>query len=166
MYDLFCLYPVFQAFWCQEPFLGTYVGESWTAQSWQPFLYAHWAWHHRLQNKVCINWILKYCSLHLCSYNITFCSLPLPIIILFIKLYNHCHCPHDLCTCSVTAPTLQLYLNNFLYLIIFYTVLILHINVTRAFLDDVAHRFQTSSSNDQRIIHKFSNKDFILKKNL
>lgn len=80
--------------------------------------------------------------------------------------YNHCHCPHDLCTCSVTAPTLQLYLNSFLYLIIFYTVLILHINVTRAFLDDVAHRFQTSSNNDQRIIHNFSNEDFILKKNL
>ena len=64
------------------------------------------------------------------------------------------------------APTLQLYLNSFLYLIIFYTVLILHINVTGAFLDDVAHRFQTSSNNDQWIIHNFSNEDFILKKNL
>ena len=86
IYNFLCLYHVFQAFWCQEPFLGTYVGESWTAQSWQPFLYAHWAWHHRLQNKVCFNWILKYCSFHLCSYNITFCSLPLPIIILFINI--------------------------------------------------------------------------------
>ena len=49
----------------------------------------------------------------------------------------------------------------------FSTLFLFCISTTRAFLDDVAHPFQTSSSNDQRIINKFSNKDdFILKKNL
>ena len=139
MYDLLCLYPVFQAFWCQEPFLGTYVGESWTAQSWQPFLYAHWAWHHRLQNKVCLDWILKYCSFHLCPYNFTFCSLPLPIIILFINIitvivlmiYVHVVLRHQHCN----------YAWAIFFIWSFSTLFLFCISTIRAFLDIVAYPF-------------------------